>query len=36
MAVITFYTSCEDQTGNTTSALALATYLGIVQNFYCL
>ena len=32
MAVITFYTSCEDQTGNTTSALALATYLGIVQN----
>lgn len=32
MAIITFYTDCKDQTGNTTSAMALATYLGIIQN----
>ena len=32
MSVITFYTSGKDQTGNTASAIALATYMGIVQN----
>ena len=32
MAVIAFYTNCKDQTGNTTSAVSLATYMGIVQN----
>ena len=32
MAVVTFFTNCKDQTGNTTSALALATYLGIEKN----
>ena len=32
MAIITFYTDGKDQTGNTTSAMALATYLGIVHN----
>ena len=32
MSVITFYTSCPEQAGNTTSALALATYLGIEHN----
>ena len=32
MAVITFYTNGEDQVGNTTSAMALATYLGITKN----
>lgn len=31
MAIITFYTNCKEQTGNTTSAIALATYLGITQ-----
>ena len=32
MAVVTFYTNGKDQTGNTTSAIALATYLGITKN----
>lgn len=32
MSVITFYTNGKDQTGNTTSAMSLATYIGIVQN----
>ena len=32
MAVIAFYTNSKDQTGNTTSAISLATYMGIVQN----
>ena len=32
MAVIAFYTSCKEQTGNTVSAISLATYMGIVQN----
>jgi len=32
MSVIAFYTNCKDQTGNTLSAISLATYLGIVQN----
>ena len=32
MAVIAFYTNCKDQTGNTVSAISLATYMGIVQN----
>ena len=32
MAVISFYTQTKDQSGCTTSAIALATYLGIVQN----
>lgn len=32
MAVIAFYTNCKDQTGNTLSAISLATYMGIVQN----
>ena len=32
MSVITFYTNCKDQTGNTVSAISLATYMGIVQN----
>lgn len=31
MAIITFYTNCKEETGNTTSAMALATYLGITQ-----
>lgn len=32
MPVVAFYTHCKDQTGNTVSAIALATYLGITQN----
>jgi len=32
MAVVAFYTDCKDQTGNTVSAISLATYMGIVQN----
>ena len=32
MAVVAFYTNGKDQTGNTMSAIALATYTGIVQN----
>lgn len=32
MAVVAFYTNCKDQTGNTVSAISLATYMGIVQN----
>lgn len=32
MSVIAFYTNGKDQTGNTTSAISLATYMGIVQN----
>ena len=32
MAVVAFYTNIKDQTGNTVSALSLATYMGIVQN----
>lgn len=32
MAVIVFYTNSKDQAGNTTSAISLATYMGIVQN----
>ncbi len=32
MAVIAFYTNCKDQTGNTVSAISLATYMGIMQN----
>ena len=32
MAVIAFYTNSKDQAGNTTSAISLATYMGIVQN----
>ena len=32
MAVITFYSSCMQETGNTVSAIALATYLGITKN----
>lgn len=32
MAIVTFYTNCKQETGNTVSALALATYLGIVKN----
>lgn len=32
MAVIAFYTNGKDQTGNTVSAISLATYMGIVQN----
>ena len=32
MAVVAFYTNGKDQTGNTVSALSLATYIGIVQN----
>ena len=32
MAVISFYTNCKDQTGNTVSAISFATYMGIVQN----
>ena len=32
MAVITFYTNCKEETGNTTAAMALATYLGIEKN----
>lgn len=32
MAVISFYTQGKDQTGNTTSAMAYATYLGIEKN----
>ena len=32
MAVVTFYTDGKDQTGNTTSAMSLATYLGITKN----
>lgn len=32
MSIITFYTNCKEQTGNTTAAMSLATYLGIVQN----
>lgn len=32
MSVIAFYTNCKDQTGNTTAAISLATYMGIVQN----
>jgi len=32
MSVITFYTNCKDQTGNTVSSLSYATYLGIIQN----
>lgn len=32
MAVIAFYTNCKDQTGNTLSAISLATYMGIVHN----
>lgn len=32
MAVVAFYTNGKDQTGNTVSAISLATYMGIVQN----
>ena len=32
MSVISFYTNVKDQTGNTVSAISLATYIGIVQN----
>ena len=32
MAIIAFYTKGRDQAGNTTSAMALATYLGIQKN----
>lgn len=32
MAVIAFYTNGKDQTGNTVSAISLATYMGIAQN----
>lgn len=32
MAVVAFYTNGRDQTGNTVSAISLATYMGIVQN----
>ena len=32
MAVVAFYTNGKDQAGNTTSAISLATYMGIVQN----
>ena len=32
MSVIAFYTNGKDQTGNTVSAISLATYTGIVQN----
>lgn len=32
MSVITFYTSCKEETGNTVSALAYGTYLGITEN----
>lgn len=32
MSVVAFYTNGKDQTGNTMSAIALATYTGIVQN----
>ena len=32
MSVVAFYTCGKDQTGNTASAISLATYMGIVQN----
>ena len=32
MPVITFYSSCKQETGNTVSAILLATYLGITKN----
>ena len=32
MPIISFYTNCKEQTGNTVSALSLATYLGIAHN----
>lgn len=32
MSIIAFYTNGKDQTGNTLSAMSLATYLGITQN----
>jgi len=32
MAIISFFTSSKEQTGNTLSAIALATYLGIEKN----
>ena len=32
MSVIAFYTNSKDQTGNTISAISLATYLGITKN----
>lgn len=32
MSVVTFYTTCKEETGNTVSAISLATYLGIVRN----
>lgn len=32
MAVVTFYTNGKEETGNTVSAMALATYMGITKN----
>ncbi len=32
MSVITFYTSCKEEAGNTVSALSFATYSGITEN----
>ena len=32
MPVVTFYTHGKDQTGNTVSAISLATFLGVTQN----
>ena len=32
MAIISFYSSCKNETGNTVSALAYATFLGITRN----
>lgn len=32
MSVVSFYTSCKGESGNTISAISLATYLGIVKN----
>ena len=32
MAVITFYPSCDKETGNTIAAMTFATYIGITKN----
>ena len=32
MAIISFYSTCRQETGNTVSALAYATFLGITRN----